>query len=82
MFITVYYWNRTMHKSVNALRYLDPTWNKVAPGKRLWPSLAYLFRLRSYDEYATTADANNKEENSSSSADDVKDNVWTLMTSF
>ena len=44
--IVLYYWNRTMYKSVDAIRYLNPSWYKVHPGKRLWPSLFYLFGLR------------------------------------
>lgn len=37
-----------MYDSVGALRYLDPTWNKVQPGKRLYPSLFYLLGISDY----------------------------------
>ena len=34
-----------MKLSVDAIKYLDPSWNKVASGNLLWPSLFYTFGL-------------------------------------
>ena len=42
---TGFFWNRTMYDSVGAIRYMDPSWNEVPDGERLWPSLFYLFGL-------------------------------------
>ena len=38
---TGFFWNRTMYDSVGAIRYMDPTWNEVPDGERLWPSILY-----------------------------------------
>ena len=37
-------WYATMAYSIEAIHYVDPSWNKVAPGL-LKPSIAYLFGL-------------------------------------
>ena len=42
---TSYFWNRTMKVSPGAIRYLDPSWDEVAEGDRLWPSIAYALGL-------------------------------------
>ena len=60
--ITLYYWNSIMYKSVNAIRYLDPTWNKVSAGNRLWPSLAYILGLRSRESSTISAKVSIAEE--------------------
>ena len=43
--ITAVYWDRTMKLSIDAIKYLDPSWNKVPSGNLLWPSLFYAFGL-------------------------------------
>ena len=35
--IKLVYWDRIMKQSVNAIKYLDPTWDKVPSGERLLP---------------------------------------------
>ena len=31
------FWEQTMRISVDAIRYMDPSWDEVAEGERLWP---------------------------------------------
>ena len=80
--IVLYYWNRTMYKSVDAIRYLNPSWYKVHPGNRLWPSLFYLFGLRKRDSYPGTESGDSKQEQTEAPVDNVKDSIITLMTDF
>ena len=69
-----------MYKSVNAIRYLDPTWYKVLPGKRLWPSLFYLLGLEERDHYGP--ESSSSKEAVDTTADDAKDQIVTLMAAF
>ena len=62
--ITLYYWDGIMYRSVDAIRYLDPTWNRVSAGNRLWPSLAYILGLRSRESSTNSAEVLNAEEDS------------------
>ena len=41
-----------MYQSVNAIRYVNPAWDKVSEGNRLYPSLLYLLRIKKYDDGA------------------------------
>ena len=79
--ISLYFWNRRMLASVNAIRYLDPEWNKVSAGNRLWPSIAYLVRLAKYDN-AGSKSSEKETQNDAASADEIKDDVWTLMVEY
>ena len=69
---SVYLWNLTMEQSIGAIRYMDPSWNKVPDGERLWPSLAYALGLADND-----LDSSSKVQ---SASDDSESNlsVWTL----
>ena len=78
--IVLYYWDRTMFDSVNAIRRLNPTWQKVLPGKRLWPSLVYLLGLRERDHYGRQS--SESKQDADPAADDVKDRIVTLMADF
>ena len=62
--ITLYYWDGIMYRSVDAIRYLDPTWNRVSAGNRLWPSLAYILGLRSRESSTNSAEVLTAEEDS------------------
>ena len=42
--VALLFWYATMANSIEAIHYVDPSWNKVAPGL-LKPSIAYLFGL-------------------------------------
>ena len=70
---SVYLWNLTMEQSIGAIRYMDPSWNKVPDGERLWPSLAYALGLADNDLESSS----NKVE---SASDDSESNltVWAL----
>ena len=37
----MYYWNRTMLMTREAIRYIDPSWNEIEEGERWWPSIFY-----------------------------------------
>ena len=50
-------WNKTMYESVGAIRYLDPSWNEVADGERLWPSIAYGLGLVEKDSHGSAQGA-------------------------
>ena len=78
--IIFYYWDRTMNKSVDAIRHLRPTWHKVLPGKRLWPSLFYLLGLRERDHYGP--ESSESKQDADSTPGDVKDQIVTLMADF
>ena len=56
----LFYWNQTMLTSVNAIRYLDPSWSKVEEGDRLLPSAAYFLGLAEYAERLSTSELNQK----------------------
>ena len=85
--VHAYFWDRSMKSSVNAIRYMKPSWNKVEDGNRLWPSIAYLFGLAKYDSekseqseqslVAQMSDSNKKD--SYNDANEVQNKVWTLM---
>ena len=78
--IVFYYWDRTMFMSVDAIRHLRPTWQKVLPGKRLWPSLFYLLGLRERDHYGR--ESSESKQDADSTPDDLKDQIVTLMADF
>ena len=77
--ITLYYWDRIMYKSVNAIRYLDPTWNKVSAGNRLWPSLAYILGVRSRESSTDSAEVSNAEDDSLSSDEVLNESLLTYF---
>lgn len=52
-----YLWERTRFASVYAIRYVDPSWNKVSGGKPLYPGIAYRVGKREYD-YGAEQSAN------------------------
>ena len=37
-----------MKNSVGAIRYLDPSWDKLNDGELLWPSIFYIFGVKNY----------------------------------
>ena len=38
--------NQAMYSSVGAIQYMQPEWDEVPNGQRLWPSLFYLFGIK------------------------------------
>ena len=78
-----YFWDFTMKKSVGAIRYLDPSWNEVQDGERLWPSIAHGLGLTKKNSRNSSVSSNDPEgNNKGDSIDEVKDQSWTLNTNF
>ena len=61
-----------MKKSVGAMRYLNPNWDKVEPGKRLWPSLFYMIGFKKYDR---SSDSSAREESAETKEQDSTDDA-------
>ena len=70
--IHLFVWNKMTYTSVNAIRYLNPSWNKVSHGNRLLPSLAYLSGRASYDE-------NTESQEPAQLLAKVQEQVWSLI---
>ena len=75
LIVTGYFWDRTMYDSVGAIRYMEPSWNEVPDGERLWPSLFYLFGLADKDQQGVEQSGAVEE---TSDSDEVKGQVWTM----
>ena len=79
--IAAYYWNRFMYESVDAIRYLNPEWNKVSPGERLWPSILYLLGLKEYSGGSRSSESSSGAKEDKIDVD-IEDDVWTLLVDF
>ena len=59
-----------MYESVGAIRYIDPTWDEVASGDRLWPSIAYGLGLvnnkKSKEPYSAAESSQSDEKDANS----------------
>ena len=75
LFITAMYWDRTMKLSIDAIKYLDPEWNKVPSGNLLWPSLFYAFGL-------VDRNAQGKETKKSTTGGSAEDTPLLLVADF
>lgn len=73
--IHLWVWNKMMYSSVNAIRYVNPSWNKVSDGKRLLPSIAYLFT--GYE--STESQELSQKKLTASLTDEVQEQVWSLL---
>ena len=70
----------TMRLSVNAIKYLSPTWDMVEPGEYLWPAILYWFRIKEHTGRKKSA---SKASDNSESIDGAENEgeeavAWTL----
>ena len=71
---TGYFWNRTMRVSPGAIRYVDPSWDEIAEGERLWPSILYFLGVVDKNGGDNNLEKQEVQEENS----EVSDQVWTL----
>ena len=69
----VYIWQMIMFTSVSAIRYVDPSWNKVSEGNQLYPGIAYRIGRKEYDNGA------DQSANQEQSEDMAIDETFTLL---
>ena len=62
----LYWWDATMKSGRDSIRFLDPSWNEIASGDRLWPTFFYTLGL------VEKSNAVNYEDSSSSAVDSGK----------
>ena len=61
-----------MDLSIEAIQYVDPYWLKVAPGRLLWPSIAYFFGLdNDLDDFESTDKKSNPKSDNNEIADGI-----------
>ena len=68
-------WWLTMQVSVNAIRRVDPAWNKLDEGDLLWPTLFYVFGFVEWREQGEGPGEDPEAQSSEASGEEV---AWTL----